>query len=347
MRPSIVFLGAALSVSGCSLPSSAPRSHSGGKPVVVQQPYVRISKNDSNLIELQIAVRKFVAVRGRGPAIWLTGVSHVGQSNYYAALQRRLDEQGLVLFEGIGDHSDSPSRSEVAKPIMRPSDASSSEKGGSSLQSQMASSLGLVFQLEAIDYSSANFRNSDLSIQELRGVMSERPSEPGQAGAAQSFETLLQMMQGDSFLNAIMRMLMSFLGSNPKLQALTKIALMESIAVMDGDPAQLRGLPPELHQLLVVLVQKRNQKVLDDLKTEIKRKKGKGPESIAVFFGAGHMPDLELQLRERLKYKPVEDAWLTAFSVDMRQAAVSPAEVEFIRGLVKREMEQLQSQRAQ
>ena len=340
MRLRIFLLIAALVLSGCS---SAKHSHKE-KPAIAQQPYVRISKSDSNVLALEIAVRKFVPSRGRGPAIWLTGVSHVGQSNYYATLQRHLDDQGLVLFEGIGDHSDNSSPEENLKPASPRMGPNSSVKGGASLQSEMAASLGLVFQLEVIDYSSPNFRNSDLSIEQLRQVMSASPAEPGKAGAAQSFETLLQMMQGDSFLNAIMRMLMSFLGSNPKLQALTKVALMESIAAMDGDPAQLRGLPPELHQLLVVLVQKRNQKVVEDLKAEIKRKKG--PASVAVFFGAGHMPDLELQLREKLKYKPAEDLWLTAFSVDMRKAEVSPAEVEFIRGLVKREMEQLQSQKA-
>jgi hypothetical protein len=151
------------------------------------------------------------------------------------------------------------------------------------------------------------------------------------------------MMQGDSFFDAILRMVMRFLGANPKLQALAKVALLESIARMDGDPSQLSGLPPELHQLLVVLVQKRNQKVVNDLKTELKSKTR--PGSIAVFFGAGHMPDLELQLRRQLKYQPAEDLWLTAFSVDLRQAAVSRAEVEFIRGFVKREIEALQNQK--
>jgi len=342
MRLSIFFVLAALFLNGCSSPSSSKHSRKE-KAVIAQQPYVRILKSDSNVVALEIAVRKFVPGRGHGPAIWLTGVSHIGQSNYYAALERHLDDQELVLFEVIGDHSSNSSPGEERKRAIPSSDAHSSDKGGSSLQSDMAASLGLAFQLEAIDYSKPNFRNSDLSIQELREVMSARPSEPSQQGAAQSFETLVQMMQGDSFFGAIMRMLMSFLGSNPKLQALTKIALMESIAVMDGDPAQLKGLTPELHELLVVLVQKRNQKVVEDLKAEIERKKG--PASVAVFFGAGHMPDLELQLREKLKYKPAEDLWLTAFSVDMRKAEVSLAEVEFIRGFVKREMEQLQSQK--
>ena len=38
------------------------------------------------------------------------------------------------------------------------------------------------------------------------------------------------MMQGDSFLDAILRMVMRFLASNPKMQALARVALIESIA---------------------------------------------------------------------------------------------------------------------
>ena len=34
-------------------------------------------------------------------AIWLAGASHIGETNYYAALQRHLDAQALVLYEGI------------------------------------------------------------------------------------------------------------------------------------------------------------------------------------------------------------------------------------------------------
>ena len=39
------------------------------------------------------------------------------------------------------------------------------------MQSTLAHSLGLVFQLDAIDYDRANFLNSDLSIEQIQGIM--------------------------------------------------------------------------------------------------------------------------------------------------------------------------------
>lgn len=342
MRLSFLLAIATVLLNGCGTARRNDGQHSS-QSLPLQAPYVRISTNDPNIIELQIALRKFVPNRGHGPAVWLAGVSHIGESNYYSALQKQLDAQSLVLFEGIGSGAGETSPQERRmKATPKPAD-SDEQRSPASLQSEMASSLGLVFQLEAIDYSSPNFRNSDLSVKQLRDTISARPAEPGQAGASQSFETLLQMMQGDSFFDAILRMLMRFLGSSPKLQALSKLALMQSIEEMSGDPSQLQGLPPEVKELLEVLVQKRNQKVLDDLKAELKKKTR--PDSIAIFYGTGHMPDMGVQLARQLKYKPVEDVWLTAFSVDLKRASVSPAEVQFIRSLIKQEIKQLQTKK--
>src|SRR5207249_1728540 len=107
---------------------------------------------------------------------------------------------------------------------------------------------------------------------------------------------------------------------NPKLQGLSKLALIETIAQIKGDPSQLRGLPPQMNQLLEVLVQKRNQKVLEDLKAELKKKAGL--KSIAIFYGTGHMPDLESRLRTELNYRPAEQLWLTAFSVNLARSGI-------------------------
>jgi len=110
---------------------------------------------------------------------------------------------------------------------------------------------------------------------------------------------------------------------------------------MQGDPAQLQGLPPDLKELLEVLIQKRNQKVLSDLKGELG--KNPGPESVALFFGTGHMPDLERGLRGQLKYRPAGEEWYTALSVDLARTGITPGERQFIHAFIQRSLEQLQS----
>jgi hypothetical protein len=63
--------------------------------------YTRIATPDSNTVQLQIVLRKFVPEQEGGPAIWLAGVMHVGEPEYYHALQLFLDKQTVVLYEGI------------------------------------------------------------------------------------------------------------------------------------------------------------------------------------------------------------------------------------------------------
>lgn len=317
--------------SGCHTPSHQATSATVFAPPA---PYVRASNNASNTLELQIAARRFTAPRGKGPVVWLTGVSHIGTSNYFAQLQRHLDGQTLVLFEGVGEHSQDFKRSQEEKAA----DAAAAKAGGAGLQSSLASSLGLVFQLDTIDYDRPNFRHSDLSIREIRELLAE-PRGSGGGDAANDFDNLLSMMQGDSFMNIVMQFGLGILASSPKLQAMSKVTLIEVITEMGGDPSRIGALSPELKQLLEVLIAKRNQRVIDDLKVAMKEVGPKG--SISVFYGTGHMNEMETRLRKELHYQPVEDVWFPAITVNLTDAGISPSELEFIRGFIKSQMRQL------
>src|SRR5262249_37429824 len=121
-------------------------------------------------------VRKFLPAGRRGPVVWLAGTSHIGDPGYYRALQKHLDAQTLVLFEGVnaGNHKRHVRNSAQPPAAQFPSKPSpdrdhSAEQPG--IQATMAESLGLVFQLDAIDYDRTNFLNSDLSIQEIQRLM--------------------------------------------------------------------------------------------------------------------------------------------------------------------------------
>lgn len=308
------------------------------------KPYVRVANSNSNLIELQIAVREFVPIDGHGPAIWLTGVSHIGDSNYYSALQQHLNAQTLVLFEGVS----ASSNREPDMPIGKESqpnemsgpraESSSSDMGG--LQSSVADSLGLVFQLAAIDYQRSNFRNCDLSIPELRQLLAEGESTNGNSGAGESFEGVLQLMQGGSLFDSLLQVGLRFLSASPKLRALARLALIDVIGEIQGDFSNLHGLPPETKQLLEVLLERRNQKVVSELRKDV-GKLGKH-DSISVFYGTGHMPDLEKRLGQQLNYRPVAERWFTAFSVNLDKSGVSESERQTVQNLIKQQLVQFQ-----
>lgn len=361
-----ILLLAALGLASCCTnrsPRNAERDKQSGPAGTVSAtgPYMRADNSDARVVQLQIAVRKFVPAGGSGPAVWLTGASHIGDSNYFHALQKHLDAQALVLFEGVGGPADGPEargaaagrpaahrRGRASPPTSdSPADGStigaSQENPPAGLQGSLAEALGLVFQLSAIDYGRPHFRNSDLSIQQIQRLMESAArtdsAKEDSANGGGEFQQLLQIMDERSFLGAVAKLMVTLLGSSPKLQALTKLALIEILGQVQGDLSQMQALPPELRNLMQVLIQARNQTVVNDLKVELKRKSP--PGSVAIFYGAGHMADLEKHLRQELHYRAAGQFWLTAFAVDLEKAGVTDAELQMVRSFVSWQLEVL------
>ena len=332
-----VGIGALLALVGFVGSCTGPRAKSAAPA-----PYMRVVQTEDGAIQLQIALRSFTPPRPTAPVIWLAAVAHIGDSNYYHALQRRLDEQPLVLFEGVGRPDagdDAPAKPDVAG---RPHNPWMRHAADDSLQSTMASSLGLVFQLEAIDYDRPHFRNSDLSLRQIQRLLTGPPGKAaGDTGTKPNaqFIALMQVMDGHSLLGMIAQFGMRLLGSSPKLQAMTKLMLIEIFGQLNGDFTKMGAASPEIKELLRVLIESRNQIVLEDLKVELK--KDRPPASLAVFYGAGHMGDLQKRLVRELRYRPGTDVWLTAFSVNPSQTGLSASDVNLVRSMVKWQLDAL------
>jgi hypothetical protein len=276
-----------------------------------------------------LASRELRPRNGRGPSVWLTGVSHVGESNYFAAIQQLLDERNLVLFEGIG-FDGSVQQSETSQT------GSAKEAVPRDLQSRIASSFGLVFQLEALDYTRSHFKNSDLTVSELRDLL----SGPGASKEGrQSLDNLLETMQGKNqgMSDAIFGFALTLIGESPKLRSTAKLMLMELLAAVEGDVSRLGTMEPALKPLLETLIQRRNQKVVADLRVELE---SLAPDqSVAVLYGAGHMIDLEARIRREFDYVAANEQWLPAMAVEFGPTGVSSAERETVRKFIQTQLQ--------
>lgn len=299
------------------------------------RPYLRTARGTNGTVALEVAIRRLDPVRGSGPALWLVAVTHLGTSNYYAEIQRFLDARPLVLYEAVRRGEDLPSVRE-----------------GYSLQADLARALGLTFQLDAIRYDRPHFRNSDLSFDDLArlfasptnapigGAATEAPATEGTPAGAVEFGALVQAMSGEGLFGGLARLGVSLLAASPRLQAATKVAMIEALGQLPNDLTQIEGLPPGLQRLMRVLIEERNEAVVRDARAALARRPP--PASLAVFYGAGHMPDLEYRLCRSLGYQPVEDRWLVAFDVDPRAAGVSPFELDLTTRLVRAQLRGLQ-----
>lgn len=307
-------------------------------------PYMRVARPDTNTVELQIVLRQFLPQDAKDPAIWLVAVSHIGESNYFSQLQSFLNQQGLVLFEGVG-YAEGRRKSKAQPSATDDTSAQDAEPGGtSSLQSTLATSLGLAFQLDAIDYEQKNFKNSDMSMTQIQELMVKQMEKEG-AGERESgnpeFLALMAAMEGSSWLGAFLHVGVRLLGSSPKLQAMTRLMLIEVLGGIQGDMSEMKGLPPEIQDLMRVLIQERNGVVLRDVKKALARR-SKPFESIAVFYGAAHMDNMERRLVQDLDYRFGKDVWMTAITVQPGRAGLNDTEIKTIRGLVQWQMEALQ-----
>lgn len=204
------------------------------------------------------------------------------------------------------------------------------------LQTDLAHALGLTFQLDEIDYTRANFRNSDIPMATIRESFSN--SREGNAQMNQ----LVGLLNGTSMLAGFVKFGLNLIASSPKLQSMTRLTLIEVFGQLNGDLSRMKGLPPGMETLFKKIIQDRNKIVLRDLDDALHAEHA--PKSITVFYGAGHMADLEPRLRKAFHYKPAEDTWYPALTENPAAAGLTDADVQMIRGMVKLQMMQMQGE---
>ncbi|MEX2672831.1 MAG: type II secretion system protein GspG [Phycisphaeraceae bacterium] len=405
--------------------------------------FVRTAEPEPQLIQLEIAIRRFKSADPDRPAIDLVGVVHVGESGYYEALQTHLDEQPLVLFEGIGQppfitdleeadgrraartrhaitflaiqleryhqrHNTYPAdvdallndvaehepgearwtRAATRDNWDRPLHYEPTEDGyelrslgadgepggdgadadldyhedfapltpaeinatGNQMQPGIATALGLVFQLDVMNYDRPHYRHSDMSFTELTNAIAARRDgrepdleqrQPDPLWAAElgdhdeELDEVVRMLDGTDFTNTLMTFAQNLLTQRPGLQQFTRLLMIDVLGQIEGDLAEMPGLAPSMRQLMRVLITDRNRIIVQDLRDLIEDEDNT-PEAISVFYGAAHMPDLARQLRDELDYHPSDDVqWLPAFTADFRDSELDPQQVEFIRGMIR------------
>ena len=200
------------------------------------EPYLRAVDDEAGGRVLQIASRTLVSPEKDGPSVTLLGVSHLGNPTYYEEIQKKLDRADLVLFEGVGFGDKGPQKNE------------GSSNAVSEMQLSLARSMGLVFQLEAIRYDRAHFRNSDISSEALMTRLKGGPLKAGRSGKKEAQENpvsrqenkeLTEVLSGNSFVLNFLGKALSFLGKDPKFQALMKLAIVETLGAIEGDVTRL------------------------------------------------------------------------------------------------------------
>ena len=204
-----------------------------------------------------------------------------------------------------------------------------------SIQKDMAESLGLVFQLEAIDYDRANFLNSDMSAAEFMGhfqpngrnsILSGDPAKDREA------KQFMATLAGTSLASKILKGFMKLLGHSPKFQGMARIVLIETLGTVGNEISNTESLPEGMRKLMKMILLKRNKIVLNDLRRELSKEEL--PNEISIFYGAAHMPHLETKITKSFGYRSSKDTWLTCFSVRPDKQGLTKTDISFVRRIV-------------
>lgn len=250
------------------------------------------------------------------------------------------EEGGITIASDGPDPKDAADDIEVG--VAAPRGGGKAAKESPNLQSQLAKALGLTFQLDAIDSGKPNWHSCDVSMDELKAKLDA-------AGADDSM--LMSMLDGSSILARVAGFLLGMIAQNPQMQATFKFTLIETLGSAEGvlgDAAD--GAMPGgkgMAAMMRVILHERNDVVLSDLRAVLDRPAADRPSDVAVFYGGGHMPDLQKRICESMGYEPVasETPWTRAITVDPADAGLSPEQAKRMREAMKRMLER-QSRRA-
>lgn len=257
--------------------------------------YLRIKKDENGRkVALQTAIVRYRGKPGTrydGAIVDLVGVVHIGEKEYYVDLNQRLSKYDSVLYELVA-----PDGTRI-----RPEDLKERRSLVASMQTGMKDMLKLEYQLELIDYMATNFRHADMSPEEFSEDLQRR---------------------GDSVLKMIARMMGAGLATQSKSGG--DLGVLMALFSQDRSTAMKNAMANQLIDMEAVtaglndangentLIKGRNAKAFQVLREEL----AAGKQTLAVFYGAGHLADMAERLEKDFGMKAEKTIWLDAWDLD-------------------------------
>lgn len=200
------------------------------------------------------------------------------------------------------------------------------------LQRELGAAFGLAWQGEGIDYAREHFTPSDMDLAELLRAIERRGGDPAFLDTA---------LAGGGLSGIAARFMIGLLKlggalSGGRLTVVLKAMLVTALASPALEEGQVSGVDAGTMEAVLL---DRNTVVLDDLDAWIA---ALGTEAqapvVGVFYGAAHMRDFEVRLRER-GYRPVRTEWESAIEVDVEASGLSRERFEALRERMERALE--------
>ena len=257
--------------------------------------YLRLWKPDDakKPVALQTAIVRFQGKSGtayEGRIVDLVGVVHIGQQQYYQDLNQRLSKYESVLYELVA-----PDGTRI-----QPEDLEKRRSLMASMQTGMKDLLNLEYQLELIDYMAENFRHADMSPDEFMEDLERRGDSIWKMVARMMGAGLASSASTGGDAGMLFAMFSEDRSKRMKLAMARQLVGVELVtAGMDdanGDNTLIKG---------------RNAKAFKIMKEELDA----GKKMVAVFYGAGHLPDMADRLVQDFEMEAKQTTWMDAWDL--------------------------------
>jgi hypothetical protein len=263
---------------------------------VAKSKYLRVVHDaQERTIGLETAVVSFgpAAAPAADLQVDLVAAVHIADKKYYQELNKRFEGYDAVLYELVA-----PEGTRIPKGGRKDQGAGNML---SAVQLGMKDLLELEFQLDQVDYTRKNLIHADLSPDEFLKSMQDRKEGFTDIFARLLAYALAKEAQGGD--GGDMQLLMALFDKDRSL-ALKRV-MADQFQEMEGMTAVLDGPNGS------TLIARRNERAMEVLKKQI----AAGTKKIAIFYGAGHMADMEKRLRTDFALKPKETQWLRAWDM--------------------------------
>ena len=251
-------------------------------------------------LAMQTAIVRYTVDKGGeqpksdGPTVDLIGAVHVGDRSYYDRLNRRFKDYDALLFELVAPKG----------TVIEKGRGTSNSHPVGAIQNGLKSLLGLEHQLEHIDYTQKNFVHADMSPDEFSQKMEDR---------------------GESFLQMYFRLVGQEIARQSQQQAdgkFTELDLFSAFFSRDRDRRIKIALAQQFEDMEGMLagfggpdgstiITERNRVALEVLSDQLKD----GKKKLGIFYGAGHLSDMDERLRKDFRMKPVQITWVDAWNL--------------------------------
>jgi hypothetical protein len=308
-----VFLLSLISLTNAPrLQAQAPQGSS--KPTVQKATptqFIRIHHDDKKQpLALETAIVRYAPAGGKGDLeVDLVGAVHIGDKEYYKKLNKQFQQYDVVLYEL------------VAQPgTVIPKGGRKKDDPLSLIMQVVKMVLDLELQTERIDYTKKNFVHADLSPEQMAEAIQKRGDDPVTLILGFTADMLRQMNVREQEANSQPQPkapAANAPGSDLDLDFLSLILdqdgpkkLKRMLAKqLAGGESPTAGLGSTLNNILIV---DRNEAAMKVFQKELV----KGKKKIAIFYGAGHMPDFEKRLRLDFGLEKKSVQWLEAWDLE-------------------------------